>query len=234
MKKFAALLLALLLVLPAMALGEDEAWFTYSGLITEFDGEHLTVLTPGGETRDFLLTAATDVQADTALVPGAFVTLVWLHETEAPETPDVLTCFALQGTVTLTEAADAFQLTAADGRPYLVHCTEAELAGRYDGEQITVYYGGQQSRSIPAQVTAQYIRGCELTGIIAGVTEDGFLLTIGEENVIVHVTEDTLLLVPIEAGAAVSVAIAEPMLLSLPAQYFAVEVLPFYGLMPVA
>lgn len=57
----------------------------------------------------------------------------------------------------------------------IVHLTE-DMQHVHAGSSIVVYHNGAMTLSLPAQVSASYIKLISATGVISEVTEDGFLL----------------------------------------------------------
>ena len=57
----------------------------------------------------------------------------------------------------------------------IVHLTE-DMQHVHAGSSIVVYHNGVMTLSLPAQVSASYIKLISATGVISEVTEDGFLL----------------------------------------------------------
>lgn len=100
------------------------------------------------------------------------------------------------------------------------HSVDAGLA-------VDVYYNGMQTRSIPSQITALYVRGGILKGTVTAVKENGDLtMTTDEgEKVIILLSDETLLLTELEVGKSVSVSVLPQTRLSLPAQYEAQDIL---------
>ena len=94
--------------------------------------------------------------------------------------------------------------------------------------QAQVYYDGKQTRSVPPQITALYIRGTVLRGTVETVCDNGDLIlrTDPEEKVLVHLTAKTLLLTTLEAGKTVLISVLPQMRLSMPPQYEAQDILP--------
>ena len=83
------------------------------------------------------------------------------------------------------------------------------------GDFVTVGYDGMMSRSIPAQITAQHIGNYMLMGVVSDMTEDGFLLTYGEE--VYEVNANAELLEGIQDGMFVTVYHLGMMTRSIPA-----------------
>ena len=98
------------------------------------------------------------------------------------------------------------------------------------GMPITVTYNGVMTRSIPAQITAEAVRIPTLTGAIASVGPNQFLLE--QDNglgpVVVHVGEDSV--IPADyvfaVGNRLQVVFGGIMALSMPPQAGAMFVLP--------
>ena len=84
------------------------------------------------------------------------------------------------------------------------------------GDFITIFYNGMMTRSIPAQITAEYIADHMLMGVVSEMTETGFTLTFGEE--IYQVNAEAALMAGIQDGMFVTVYHNGAMTMSLPAQ----------------
>ena len=135
-----------------------------------------------------------------------------------------LTAFAEDGTVTLSPGAEDFAeealvegfvmdvqdefilLQTRDGLMVEALLTELTYVDGKEvaiGDFVTVSYDGQMTRSIPAQITAQYIGDYMLMGVVSELTETGFTLTFGED--IYAVTADAALLEGIQDEMFVTV-----------------------------
>lgn len=63
------------------------------------------------------------------------------------------------------------------------------------GDYIHLTYNGQMTKSIPAQIVADYVGDYMLMGLVSDMTEEGFLLTYGEQTYQVNATEAQLALI---------------------------------------
>ena len=90
------------------------------------------------------------------------------------------------------------------------------------GDCVTVAYDGQMTRSIPAQITAIHIGNHMVMGLVSELTEEGFLLTFGEE--VYQVNADAALLEGVQDGMFVTVYHAGMMTMSIPAQISALHI----------
>ena len=121
------------------------------------------------------------------------------------------------------------KLIVADenGMEIVVNFDPERFVGVQDTMQVTVWFDGMMSRSLPAQITAEHIRTQVLTGTITELTEEGFMMV--DDNGIltfVHVSEATRLFTEPAVAAAVRVTTDGTATMSLPAQVTAIEVLP--------
>ena len=97
-----------------------------------------------------------------------------------------------------------------------VESLEALAAGMF----VTVTYNGQETRSLPPQVSAERIACFAMTGVVTDITDEGFLLERRDEqdarvdDVLVRVND----LETPELGARVTVYFNGVMTLSLPGQ----------------
>ncbi len=128
------------------------------------------------------------------------------------------------------DGEEPFFLLLPDDRTEVIRVNLADVPPRSvaAGLAVDVYYNGMQTRSIPPQITALYVRGRILKGTVSAIGKNGELTMMTEEGeeVIIHLTRDTVLLTDLDAGKTVSVAVLPQMRLSLPAQYEAQDVLP--------
>ena len=128
------------------------------------------------------------------------------------------------------DGEEPFFLLMPDDRTEVIRVNLADVPPRSvaAGLAVDVYYNGMQTRSVPPQITALYVRGRILKGTVTAVGDNGDLTMMTEEGeeVIIHLTRDTVLLTDLDAGKTVSVAVLPQMRLSLPAQYEAQDVLP--------
>lgn len=129
------------------------------------------------------------------------------------------------GTVSQVEEA-GFLLTQPDGVEIWVHQREDKPVPVQDGETVTVYYDGRMTFSLPGQINALHIRGHMLEGVITTASETELTLKTEQDEVIVHLAEETMRYLPLEPGARVRVVTTGIAMLSLPPQYVALEILP--------
>ena len=221
MKKFLATLLALLLALMTLsAFAEDGAYVPspeadelteavdLSGFVLEIHEDKLLIRTPDGLYVEALLTPDTAFEGKDVAI-GDFVHIRFdgkmTRSIPAQITAQLVRCHMLQGLVSeLTE--DSFTLTFGE-EVYHVNAAAEQLAAIQDGMFITVYYNGMMTRSLPAQVTADHVRGHELVGVVTEMTENGFTLTVDGEEIpyAVFPKEDALLFVQPEPGMEIIV-----------------------------
>ncbi len=103
---------------------------------------------------------------------------------------------------------EGFLLTFGEDM-YQVNAEASLLEGIQDGMFVTVYHFGMMTRSIPAMVTAQHIRGQEIVGTVTEMAEGGFILTVEGEEIPYHVAikENAIQFVTAEPGMEVVVII---------------------------
>ena len=137
----------------------------------------MTTLTVFAEEAD-MPSADEEVLAESALLQGFVMEVM-------DESVLVLTRDGLYVEALLTEE------TAAEGKDIAV------------GDFIEIVYNGMMTRSLPAQITAEYIRDHMLMGVVTDLTENGFTLTFGEE--VYAVNAEASLLTGIQDGMFVTV-----------------------------
>lgn len=135
-----------------------------------------------------------------------------------------ITCFRIRGTITeISESDEPYLLLLPDDGSELVRVNlgRIPLHTVASGVPATVYYNGMRTRSIPAQITADYIRGAELQGIVTETegTKRLCLLKDDGETVILHLSNAVVLPVRIGIGDRVRVSVLPQMRLSMPPQY---------------
>lgn len=84
------------------------------------------------------------------------------------------------------------------------------------GDYVRVSYNGMMTRSIPAQITADFIGNYMLMGLVSEITENSFILTFGEE--IYQVNAAPTQLAGIQDGMFITVYHNGMMTRSIPAQ----------------
>ena len=126
----------------------------------------------------------------------ALTTLPAFAESDAAPSPeaDLLTGVVLSGHV--MEIADEHLLVKT---PDGLH-VEAFITGEtlFEGEDVQVgdfvhiLYNGMMTRSLPAQITAQTVSCHKLPGVVSEMTEEGFILSFGEDVWHINATADQL------------------------------------------
>ena len=128
------------------------------------------------------------------------------EETVIPSSEEELAQTALlQGFVTDVMDESVLVLTR-DGLYVEALLTDATLTEGKEiavGDFIEIVYNGMMTRSLPAQITADYIRDHMLMGVVSELSETGFTLTFGEE--VYAVNADASLLDGIQDGMFVTV-----------------------------
>ena len=231
MKTLKILVLILALTLAAWTAAEPAK---VTGMIIEQTENGFAFSTEEG-IRFAALSEQTVTETDGELAVGDVVTVTFSGRTDRRMlNADSVVCRKLIGTVESVEPASEeeeayFLLNLEDGQETVrVNLDEISSDRVIPGLPVTVYYSGAMTRSIPPQITAQYVRGTVLRGEITDVTEDGqvTLETEDGETVILHCSEETLVFAELTIGSRVSVSVAPQVLLSLPAQYGALDILP--------
>ena len=138
----------------------------------------MTTLTVFAEEEADMPSDDEEVLAESALLQGFVMEVM-------DESVLVLTRDGLYVEALLTEE------TAAEGKDIAV------------GDFIEIVYNGMMTRSLPAQITAEYIRDHMLMGVVTDLTENGFTLTFGEE--VYAVNAEASLLTGIQDGMFVTV-----------------------------
>lgn len=216
--------LPLLLVI---GIGSASLAETWEGMVIARSGNAIT-LYADGNIRAVKTDDGTAFETESELRIGDVVTVSGNEYDAATLIAETVVCHILRGTVTeITDTEEPYLLLeAAGGETVRVNLSESDPERFTAGIPVTVYYNGMQTRSIPPQITAQYIRGIEITGTVTAVSEDGMMLcTEDGESVFLHRSEETLVPVDIEAGNTVRASVLPQMRLSLPAQYEAQDIL---------
>lgn len=245
MKKFFLMLLSLMLAATALAaFAEDAAIIpspgaadiddladtTLAGFVLDVQDGIILLQTREGQRIEALLTADTLLDGSEPAI-GDYIHITYdgmmTKSIPAQITAQYVGDYVLTGLVSdLTE--ESFLLTYGE-QSWQVNATEAQLALIQDGMFITVFHNGIMTRSIPAQVTADHVRGMEIVGTVIEMVEGGFTLSVEGEELPYHVAlkEDAMSFVQAEPGMTLIVvtdgiqtASAESILVN------AVEVLP--------
>lgn len=201
-----------------------------TGLISSITPEGFTLYTAEGP-LPVNVTESTLWDTDGPLTEGD-AAAVWLTEAEDGSlTAAVITCYRVRGQITevnMTEGEEPFLiLQPEDGsEPIRVNLGGIPLRAAVPGITAEVWYSGIMTRSVPPQITALYMRGTVLQGVITKVLESGNLLLQTEdgETVLLCLSEDTLMLTEPEIGKAVQASVYPAVRLSLPPQYEARDV----------
>ena len=256
MKKMIAILMALLVALGAVALGEnttgtdlatgtelaEEEMVLLNGFLVEKGADYVLVKNSYGEEIHVNLTEDVAFMAED-LVIGDYVYVVYngmmTRSLPAQITAMSLGCNKLSGVVEeLSEEGFMLRVEIAlEGEEgtepqvftesYFVLADGAMMEGLLVDMPVTVFHDGKMTRSIPAQVTAQHVRLMELEGVIDETTEEGFLMTdVNGMQYRVALMEGAQLFVTPAAGTAVRVAYNGVATMSIPALINAMEVLP--------
>lgn len=235
MKKFFLMLLALMLATTTLAVfAEDteviEETTVIEGFVMDVQDGSVLILTKEGQRIEALLTAETFLDGNEPAI-GDYVHVgyngMMTRSIPAQITAEYIGDYVLIGLVSdMTE--EGFLLTYGE-QSWQINATADQLAGIQDGMFITVFHNGIMTRSIPAQVTADHIRGMEIVGTVTEMVEGGFTLTVDGEELPYHVAlkDGALSFVQAEPGMTVIVvtdgiqtSAAESILVN------AVEVLP--------
>ncbi len=242
--KTLSLMLALMLLCAAlpMALAEgehDEALATelpepemviLGGIVLEVTDEYLLLQTADSTQVQANLFDETLYSTAGAVKPGDYVEIGYsgIMTFSLPGQIAAMSVTSYQVSGTVGEIADeGFLLTDLDGGEWMVRVPEDATIILSEGMDITVYYNGMMTRSLPPQINALHLRGNTISGTVSAVEEGSFLLTdeSGEEQII-HFDATTAVCTALEDGAEVIVMTSGIMAPSLPAQFFAMEILP--------
>lgn len=219
MKKFFLMLLALMLATTTLAaFAEDAAIIpspgaadiddivdtaTLEGFVLDVQDGIILLQTREGQRIEALLTADTFMDGNEPAI-GDYIHITYngqmTKSIPSQITADYVGNYVLMGLVSdMTE--EGFLLTYGE-QSWQVNATEAQLALIQDGMFITVFHNGIMTRSIPAQVTADHVRGMEIVGTVIEMVEGGFTLSVEGEELPYHVAlkEDAMAFVQAEPG----------------------------------
>ncbi len=242
--RLTALLASLLLIAPAhaeetSAPQEDihaalssqlaDTVFT-SGWILQISRDRLLILCPdNGMHLEVLLNEETTLEGASDLRVGDFIHVrydgLMTRSIPAQIVGQSVACHRLNGVVKALNE-EGLLLTTAESGDVQVLCDASQSAELTEGAEITVYYDGKMTFSLPGRISADFIRLPGFTGVASDVDAGGFLLTTEDSEYLVHVAPETRLFVTLEEGARVTVTHGPAITLSLPGQFTAVEVLP--------
>lgn len=218
MKKFFLMLLSLMLAATTLAAFAEDAAIIPSpgaadiddlsdtaleGFVMDVQDGVLLLQTREGQRIEALLTADTFMDGNEPAI-GDYIHITYdgmmTKSIPAQITAQYVGDYALMGLVSdLTE--EGFLLTYGEDT-WQVNASEAQLALVQDGMFVTVFHNGIMTRSIPAQVTADHVRGMEIVGTVIEMVEGGFTLSVEGEELPYHVAlkEDALSFVQAEPG----------------------------------
>lgn len=206
---------------------EDIVFLT--GAVTALESDRLT-LHDGVQEYIVLLPETVVYEGKELLEVGDHITVRYNGITTRSLPPqlnaDAIACHVLTGVVSGMSEGQ-FLLTLNDGSEFAVVYDAAQFMGVQDGMTVSIYYNGASTRSLPPQVSADFIRMPAMTGVISALTESEFTLT--DENgieTIVHIAPETFSFIAPADGMTVRVTTDGTATLSLPAQVTAVEILP--------
>ena len=243
MKKLFLMLLAMMLAMTTLSVfAEDEALIPspsteevtvpalFEGFVLEINDESILLKDQDGLFVEALLSDATIYEGKDIAI-GDFVHVAYngmmTRSIPAQITAEHIGNYMQMGIVSeLSE--NGFILTFGE-EVYQVNANTEQMTYIQDGMFVTVYHNGQMTMSIPAQVSADHIRGQEIVGTVTEMVEGGFTLTVEGEELPYHVAikEDALIFVQAEPGMEVIVITDGLMSASLESILVnAVEILP--------
>ena len=203
---------------------------TVTGLISSPNPEGFTLYTAEGPLT-VTVTESTLWDTDGPLTEGDAAAVRLTEAEDGSLTAAVITCSWMRGQITevnMTEDEEPFlMLQPQNGSgPIRVNLGGIPLRAAVPGITAEIWYSGIMTRSVPPQITALYMRGTVLQGVITKVLESGNLLLLTEdgETVLLCLSEDTLMMTEPEIGKAVRASVYPAVRLSLPPQYEAQDV----------
>ena len=203
---------------------------TVTGLISSPTPEGFTLHTAEGP-LPVTVTESTLWDTDGPLTEGDAAAVQLTEAEDGSLTAAVITCCRVNGQITevnMTEGEEPFLMLQPENgsEPLRVNLSGIPLRAAVPGIAAEIWYSGIMTRSVPPQITALYMRGTVLQGVITKVLESGNLLLQTEdgETVLLCLSEDTLMLTEPEIGKAVRASVYPAVRLSLPPQYEAQDV----------
>lgn len=157
------------------------------GVVTAMEKDHLLMTDTMGRLLKVLLNDSTQYEGN-ALFAGDYIQVTYngMMSRSVPAVigAEKISCHRLQGVVTEVNG-EGFVLTDLQGVAHSVisHAAVAEEM------QATAFFLNDANEAAEAWM----VRCPELVGSITGVMEDGFLLEIGTEEVVIHLDEETIL-----------------------------------------
>ncbi|MBQ8555552.1 MAG: hypothetical protein IJ438_06740 [Clostridia bacterium] len=244
MKKYIPILLALVLALTSLTAFAEEPLSSptaddlaniadVSGFVMDVTEESILLQTPDGLYVEALLTTETEYEGLMPII-GDYTHVVYngmmTRSLPAQVTAMSVRTHLLEGVVSnLTE--EGFILTSEDSE-YAINALSEQLLGILDGMSVTVYHNGAMTMSLPAQVSAEHVRGQEFVGTVTELIENGFLMNIegAELPYCVYPAAEAMLFVQPEPGLTLRVVTDGVMTLGADMTIMnAIEVLPVPG-----
>ena len=239
MKKIIAMLTALVLLTVMLAslafategadVSAEEEIYMLDGRVTGSEDGYITIILDGAEYQ-INMDETTILDGVEQLAIGDWIQVIHNGQMTRSLPPQVfgqvIRSYSVSGTVSgLTEGS--FTLTDDAGMEIVVNFDPERFVGVQDTMQVTVWFDGMMTRSLPAQITAEHIRTMEMTGTIVELTETGFLMQDADGiQTFVHLSDMTTVFTEIAVDATVRVTTDGTATMSLPAQVTAIEVLP--------
>ncbi len=185
-----------------------------SGFVLEVQDEYLLMQVPQNGQPTAGMHVQVNLDEDTLfegadVAVGEFVHVVYngmmTRSLPAQITAMNVSNHKLQGIVSEMNEA-GFTLTYMED-VYFVNATAQQMASIQDGMFVTIWHNGMMTSSIPAQVTADHIRGQEIVGTVTEMIEGGFILTVEGEEIpyTVYPMEDAMFFVQPEPGLEIIV-----------------------------
>lgn len=206
---------------------------TLTGMVMEVSQEVVALHTREG-IRFTAVTTDTAWEIDDMPTIGDVVTVEFSGPTNRRTVhADAIICYKIRGTVSeIADSAEPYLILIPDGEDQAVRVNLGDIPPHTvaTGIPVTVFYNGMRTRSIPPQITADYIRGPIFRGTVTGVMDSGEIRFLKEdgETVLLYISPDTVVLADLEIGTPVCVSVLPQMRLSFPAQYEAQDILPIH------
>lgn len=203
---------------------------TVTGLFSSPKPQGFTLYTAEGPLT-VTVTESTLWDTDGPLTEGDAAAVRLTEAEDGTLTAAVIISYRLRGQITevnMTEGEEPFLMLQPEDspEPIRVNLGGIPLRAAVPGITAEIWYNGIMTRSVPPQITALYMRGTVLQGVITKVLESGNLLLQTEDGdtVLLCLSEDTLMLTEPEIGKAVQASVYPAVRLSMPPQYEAQDV----------
>ena len=206
---------------------------TLTGMVMEVSQEGVAL-----HTREGIRFAAVDTgtawEIDGMPTVGDVVTVQFSGSTNRRTVhADAIICYRIRGTVSeIVDSAEPYLILIPDDENEAVRVNLGDIPPHTvaAGIPVTVFYNGMRTRSVPPQITADYIRGTAFRGTVTGITDSDEIRFLKEdgETVLLHISPDAVVLDEPEAGKPIRVSVLPQVRLSIPAQYEVQDILPIY------